>query len=196
MAIKAAGLFIFVGPLEELIIAEQQGDPLDEECVVAIVGFVRSQHMRGVPFKFHMRSLPERMAERLKPWVGTVHFSEETVSGVDKCEAASLTGSRRSISADRWSTSRGVVVHRDTRERKDTELCSFFVVHRVRQRNRIIKHRGGASVWWGRGRWGCHPSHRCSLKGWLGFERKGQGAVIPDAWSEDNIHAPTQRSGS
>ena len=79
MAIKAVGLFIFVGPLEELIIAEQQGDPLDEECVVVIVGFMRSQHMRGVPFKFHMRSPPARMAERLEPWV----------------------------SADRWSTSRG-----------------------------------------------------------------------------------------
>ena len=40
------------------------------------------------------------------------------------------------------------------------------------------------------------PSRRRSLEGWLGFERKGQGTVIPDARSEDNVHAPTQRSGS
>ena len=40
------------------------------------------------------------------------------------------------------------------------------------------------------------PSPRRSLEGWLGFGRKGQGTVIPDARSEDNVHAPTQRSGS
>ena len=30
----------------------------------------------------------------------------------------------------------------------------------------------------------------------LGFEQKGQDTMIPDARSEDNIHAPTQWSGS
>ena len=35
-----------------------------------------------------------------------------------------------------------------------------------------------------------------SLEGWLGFERNGRGAVTPVAQFGDNIHAPTQRSGS
>ena len=122
MAREAAGLFKFVGPLEELVldiddlrlflspfsdlpesqvsmehstfpsikglvIAEQLEDPFDEECVAAIVGFVRSQYMHGAPFErvvFHTRSPPAGMAERLEPWVGTMHFSEETISGGDQ----------------------------------------------------------------------------------------------------------------
>jgi len=70
--------------IKGLIIAEQLEDPFDEECVAAVVGFVRSQYMRGVPFErvvFHTRSPPAGMAERLEPWVGTVHFSEEAISG-------------------------------------------------------------------------------------------------------------------
>jgi len=72
---------------KELIIAEQSEDPFDEECVVAIVGFVRSQHMQGVPFErvvFHTSSPPAGVAERLEPWVGIVHFSEETISEGDQ----------------------------------------------------------------------------------------------------------------
>ena len=68
--------------IKALIIAEQSKDPFDEEFVAAIVGFVRSQHMRGVPFErvvFHMTSPPAGMAERLEPWVCTVHFSEEMI---------------------------------------------------------------------------------------------------------------------
>ena len=118
MAMEAAELFKFVGPLEELvleiddlrpflssfdlhqsqvqgtfpsikalIIAEHPKDPFDEGCVVAIVGFVRSQHMRGVPFErviFHMKSPPAGMAERLEPWVGTVDFSEGVISADDQ----------------------------------------------------------------------------------------------------------------
>jgi len=121
MAKEAAGLFGFVGPLEELvldiddlrlflspfsdlpesqvsteqstfpsikglIIVEQLEDPFDEECVAAIVGFVRSQYMRGVPFEravFHIKSPPAGMVERLEPWVCTVDISEETISGGD-----------------------------------------------------------------------------------------------------------------
>jgi len=74
--------------IKGLIIAEQLKDPFDEECVAAIVGFVRSQYMRGVPFErvvFHTRSPPAGMAERLEPWVGTsVHFSEGTISRDDQ----------------------------------------------------------------------------------------------------------------
>jgi len=72
--------------VKALIIAEQSKDPFDEECMVAIVGFVRSQHMRGVPFErvvFHMKSPPAGMAERLEQWVSTVGFSEEIISADD-----------------------------------------------------------------------------------------------------------------
>ena len=83
------------GPIEQsvfpsirvLIIAEQPEDPFDEECVAAIVGFARSQHMRGVPLErvvFHTKSPPAGMAEWLEPWVCVVDFSEETISGVDQ----------------------------------------------------------------------------------------------------------------
>jgi len=49
------------------------------------------------------------------------------------CEAAGLrTGSRRSISADRWSTSRGSSHTREGLEnRKEIELGSFLVVHGI-----------------------------------------------------------------
>jgi len=73
--------------IKALIIAEQPKDLFDEECVVAIVGFVRSQYMRGVPFErvvFHMKSPPAGMAKRLEPWVGTVDFSEEMISADDQ----------------------------------------------------------------------------------------------------------------
>jgi len=73
--------------IKELIIAEHPKDPFDEACVDAIVSFVRSRHMQGVPFErvvFHMKSPPAGMAERLEPWVGTVDFSEETISADDQ----------------------------------------------------------------------------------------------------------------
>jgi len=72
--------------IKGLIIADQPND-LDEECVVAIAGFARSQYMRSVPFErvvFRTRSPPAGMAERLEPWVGAVHFSEETISRDDR----------------------------------------------------------------------------------------------------------------
>ena len=70
--------------IKGLTIAEHPGRPLDGECVTAIVGFVKSQHMRGVPLEraiFQMEFPPTGMAERLKPWVGTVHFSEVNLGG-------------------------------------------------------------------------------------------------------------------
>jgi len=73
--------------VKALIIAEQPEVPFDKECVAAIVGFVRSQYMRSVPFErvvLHMKSPPAGMAERLEPWVGTVHFSEEVISADDQ----------------------------------------------------------------------------------------------------------------
>lgn len=63
-----------------LTIAKRSDRPLDDRCVAAILGFVNSQYTRGVPFErvvFHLKSPPMGMAERLEPWVGTVHFSEE-----------------------------------------------------------------------------------------------------------------------
>jgi len=73
--------------IKTLIIVKQPNDPLDEECVVVIVGFVKSQHMRGVPFErvvFHTKSPPAGMAERLEPWVCTVNFSVEMISTDDQ----------------------------------------------------------------------------------------------------------------
>jgi len=73
--------------IKGLIIAEHPKDPFDEACMVAIVRFVRSRHMQGVPFErvvFHMKSPPAGMAERLEPWVGTVDFSEEMISADDQ----------------------------------------------------------------------------------------------------------------
>jgi len=70
-----------------LIIAEHLKDPFDEQCVVAIVRFVKSQHMRGVPFErvvFHVRYPPAGMAERLEPWVSIVDFSEDMISADDQ----------------------------------------------------------------------------------------------------------------
>jgi len=70
-----------------LIIAEQPEDPFDEECVAAIVGFARSQHMRGAPLErvvFHMKSPPVGMAELLGPWVCVVDFSKEMISRDDQ----------------------------------------------------------------------------------------------------------------
>ena len=70
--------------IRSLTIVEQPERPLSGVCVAAIVGFVKSQYMRGVPFEctiFHMKFPPVGMMERLEPWVGTVHFSEETISG-------------------------------------------------------------------------------------------------------------------
>jgi len=66
-----------------LIIAEHPKDPFDEACVVAIVEFARSQYIWGVPLErvvFHTKFPPAGMAERLEPWVSTVHFSEEMIS--------------------------------------------------------------------------------------------------------------------
>ena len=120
IAEEAAGLFKFVGPLEELIfdvddfrpflspfssLPEFQDlmqpdafpsikeltivrskKPLEEECMAAIVGLVKSQHALGVPFKrvvFRMKDPPVAMAEGLKPWVGGLHF-DEMVEGDDE----------------------------------------------------------------------------------------------------------------
>jgi len=72
--------------IKVLTIAERLEEPLNEECVAAIIGFARSQSVRGVPFErvvFHTKFLPTGMAERLKPWVSTVHFSE-VISGGDQ----------------------------------------------------------------------------------------------------------------
>ena len=58
--------------IKGLIIAERLEDPFDEERVAAIVGFVRSQYIRGVPFErvvFHVKFPPAGMAEWLGPWV-------------------------------------------------------------------------------------------------------------------------------
>lgn len=63
-----------------LTIAEREDMPLDAESVAAIVAFVKSQHTRGIPFEratFLMKFPPLGMAERLEPWVDTLHFSEE-----------------------------------------------------------------------------------------------------------------------
>jgi len=63
--------------IKRLTIAEPLERPLNGECVAAIVGFVKSQHTRGVPIErasFHMKLPPVGMAERLEPWVDTLHF--------------------------------------------------------------------------------------------------------------------------
>jgi hypothetical protein len=47
----------------------------NEECTTAIVGFVTSQHKRGIPFErvvIHTKSELIRIEERLRPWVGSV----------------------------------------------------------------------------------------------------------------------------
>jgi hypothetical protein len=70
--------------IKGLAIAERAGKPFDEECVAAIVELVKLQHMRSAPSKrvvFHTKFPPVGMAERLELWVGTVHFSEERISG-------------------------------------------------------------------------------------------------------------------
>ena len=64
-----------------LTIAEREDKLLDAKSVAAIVGFVKSQHTRGIPFEratFLMKFPPLGMAERLEPWVATLNFSEET----------------------------------------------------------------------------------------------------------------------
>jgi len=70
--------------IKGLTIAEHSDRPFDRESVAAIVGFVKSQHMRGVPFEhavFRMEFPPVGMAERLEQWVGTVHFFGTTLGG-------------------------------------------------------------------------------------------------------------------
>jgi len=65
-------------PINELAV-ERSREPLEEECMAAIVKLVKSQHALGVPFKrvvFRMKDPPVVMVERLKPWVGTLHFDE------------------------------------------------------------------------------------------------------------------------
>ena len=70
--------------IKELTIVEHSDRPFDRESVAAIVGFVKSQHVRGVPFEhavFHMEFPPVGMAERLEQWVGAVYFSGTTLGG-------------------------------------------------------------------------------------------------------------------
>ena len=68
--------------IQVLTIIEHPARPLGGECLAAIVGLVKSQHMRGVPFErvvLHMELPSVGMAEKLEPWVGAVHFSEVIV---------------------------------------------------------------------------------------------------------------------
>ena len=70
--------------VKALIIAEGSKFSFDEEGVAAIVGFARSQHMRGVPLErvvFRVKYPPIGIAELLGPWVCAVDFSKETISG-------------------------------------------------------------------------------------------------------------------
>ena len=57
--------------------------PLETGSEVAIVEFARSQHARGVPFeRVVFRSegpAAVPIAERLQPWVGSVHFYQEVI---------------------------------------------------------------------------------------------------------------------
>ena len=72
--------------IKGLTIAERFEEPLSEECVDAIVGFAKSQHTRGIPFErvvLVMIYPPVGIAERLGPWVGTVHFCEAIIEDRD-----------------------------------------------------------------------------------------------------------------
>jgi len=69
-------------PIKALTIAKRSGQPLDEECMAAIVKLAKSQHALGVPFEhvvFRMKDSPVAMVVRLSPWVGMVHFGEGTI---------------------------------------------------------------------------------------------------------------------
>ena len=58
-------------------------EPLKEECGDAIVELAKSHHALGVPFEcviFHMKDPPLAMAERLEPWVDTVHFHDMVIT--------------------------------------------------------------------------------------------------------------------
>ena len=66
--------------VKRLTITEPLERPLSGGCVAAIVGLVKSQHMRGVPLErasFHLKCPLVGMAERLEPWVCTLHFEIE-----------------------------------------------------------------------------------------------------------------------
>ena len=57
---------------------------LGKDFVVAIVGLAKSQHALGVPFErvtVRMSDLPVDLAERLRPWVGTVRCHSELYGG-------------------------------------------------------------------------------------------------------------------
>jgi hypothetical protein len=64
--------------IKGLTIIEHPESPFNGGFAAAILGFVKSQHTRGVPFEranFHIEFPPVGMAERLEPWVDAVHFS-------------------------------------------------------------------------------------------------------------------------
>ena len=68
--------------IKELTITERSKEPLQEECMAAIVEWAKSQYALGVPFErviFRMKDSPVAMVERLGPWVGTVHSGEEMI---------------------------------------------------------------------------------------------------------------------
>jgi len=62
----------------------------DGECTAAITGFAKSQHARGSPLERVVicgESMPERMEEELRPWVGGVEYFE-----IDNCEGQPVIG--------------------------------------------------------------------------------------------------------
>lgn len=63
--------------------------PSREECATAIVGLVKAQHERGIPFRFvtiTMESAPEWMAEKLRPWVHEAYCENSTYFGDDSAD--------------------------------------------------------------------------------------------------------------
>jgi len=66
-------------PVRELTISHPSY-PRREECMAAIVGLVKSQHVQGVPFErvtIRMEEPPAAMVERLSPWVGAAYCYNE-----------------------------------------------------------------------------------------------------------------------
>ena len=75
--IRDLGKLVEFPPIKELTISHPL-HPLKFEA--AVVGLVESQHALGIPFErvtIRMDCLPAEMAEKLRPWVGTVHCYNE-----------------------------------------------------------------------------------------------------------------------
>jgi len=80
-------------PIKELTIAKRSAQLLEEECMAAIVKLAKSQYALGVPFEcvvFLIKDPPVAMGERLKPWVGEVHFCERTIVEDELCNGVIL----------------------------------------------------------------------------------------------------------